>query len=81
MVFGKGYEFVDVWPDCIDSALHRRDSIRVALKSDSLPHYSSKKHNCGTGCSTTMIAPKITSEDEYIISTESEYEIRGVLCV
>lgn len=67
MSFCKFDEFVNVRFDCFNTALHCRDCIALALKTDSLPPDGTEIFDGNAGCAGAMGAGEIAAKYKYFI--------------
>ena len=70
MLFGKGYELIDVGCDSIHAALHRGDGVTLALKADALPHNGTEFLNGDASCAASMYTGKVAAKDKDLVFAE-----------
>ena len=69
MLPGIPDEFIDVWLDGFNSALHGWDGITLAAMSYTAAHDSAKLLECDKSGSTAMHAFEIGAKDENLVIT------------
>ena len=70
VLFGKGYELIDIGRYGVHATLHRGDSVALALQTDALPHNGTEFFYGDAGCAASMCTGKVAAKDKDLVTAE-----------